>query len=132
MTFVAPEQKSRHDAKVVADLDRHIQSPASILEPISKMDRSKISPDLDTDVQALFEYALITTFHDLLPMVLTVSCLSLFPNGRMETLVAFSINFLIKAEAETKYIHWQKVSSVLWMNFRFVCVWNWMFGERSN
>jgi hypothetical protein len=50
-------QKSRHDSKVIADLDRHIKSLARVLEPISKMDSSEISPDLDTDIQALIGYA---------------------------------------------------------------------------
>jgi hypothetical protein len=53
--FTAANQKSRYDAEVIADLDRHLQSLARVLEPISKMDASEISPDLGTDVKALIE-----------------------------------------------------------------------------
>ena len=58
-------QKSRYNAQVIADLNRHIDSFAAVLEPISKMDRSEIPPDLDEDIQALIRYA-------------SIQCLSIF------------------------------------------------------
>ena len=56
-------QKSRHNAQVIVDLNRHIDSLARVLEPISKMDTSEISPDLSTDIQALIGYAFVTTYN---------------------------------------------------------------------
>ena len=57
--FFAADQKSRHDARVFEDLDRHIDRLVHVLDPISKMDRSQISPDLAADIQALMRFELI-------------------------------------------------------------------------
>jgi hypothetical protein len=61
MLFVA-NQKSKYDARIIADLDRTIKYLTDVLEPISKMDKSEISTDLDKDIQALLRYAFLTTF----------------------------------------------------------------------
>ena len=55
----AVNQKSRHDAKVLEDLDRHIDHLVHALDPISKMDRSQISPDLVADIQTLMRFECI-------------------------------------------------------------------------
>ena len=57
--FFATDQKSRHDARVFEDLDRHIDRLVHVLDPISKMDRSQIFPDLAADIQALMRFELI-------------------------------------------------------------------------
>jgi hypothetical protein len=53
-------QKSNYDAEVIEDLDQRIDSLADVLEPISKMDRSELSPDQDADIKALVRCASIT------------------------------------------------------------------------
>ena len=51
--FFATDQRSRHDARVLEDLDRQINHLFHVLDPISTMDKSQISKDLVTDIQAL-------------------------------------------------------------------------------
>ena len=53
-------QKGKYNAKVIDDLNRHIDSLVRVLEPISKMDTSNVSSDLRADIQALLKYAFIT------------------------------------------------------------------------
>ena len=57
--FFAADQKSRHDARVLEDLDRHIERLVYVLDPISKMDGSQIYPDLAADIQALMRFEFI-------------------------------------------------------------------------
>jgi hypothetical protein len=61
----AANQKSRHDAQVIADLDRQINYLVRVLEPISKMNKSQVSPDLSADTQALIRYIFSPKFGDL-------------------------------------------------------------------
>ena len=124
--FITAYQKSKHDAKVIADLDRHIHSLARVLEPFSKMDGSEILPDLNTDIQALLEYVFITTSCGHLLIVFVANCLSSLRNGRRERLGAA---FSIKAKVEMKCMHWQRASSALWTNFRFVSA-ELIFGDK--
>jgi hypothetical protein len=58
-SFFAVDQNSRHDARVSEDLNRHIDHLICDLDPISKMDRSQISPDLATDILALIRFEFI-------------------------------------------------------------------------
>ena len=119
--FFAANQKGRHNGKVIDDLNRHIDSLVRVLDPISRLDRSKITPDLHTDIQALIRYAFIPAPRDLLLIMSIANSLSSPPNGKRKHLAAFSIAFLMTAEVQTKYTHWERVSRMLWIIFRFVC-----------
>ena len=55
--FFAADQKSRHDARVLEDLDRHINRLVHVLDPISKM--AQISPDLAADIQDLMRFGFV-------------------------------------------------------------------------
>ena len=49
---------NRHNAEAIEHLDRCINSMARVLQHISKMDRSKISPDLVMHIQTLIRYVI--------------------------------------------------------------------------
>ena len=129
MLFVA-NQKSKYNARIIADLNRNIKYLTDVLEPISKMDKSEISPDLDKDIQALLKYAFLTTSSDLMPMLFIGNFLSSPPTGRRGSLAAHSIALLIKAKVKMKYMHLLRASSVLWTVIKFV--WNQIFEDHPN
>jgi hypothetical protein len=115
-------QKSNYDAEVITDLDQRMDSLAHVLEPLSKMDRSALSPNQGADIEALVRCVSTTTSRcDLVLITFLANYRSLRRNGTRERRAAVATVEMC--------VRWRMRSSMLWVNFRFV--WNGMFGARK-
>ena len=129
MFIVVANQKSRDDAKVIADLDRHTHSLAVVLEPISKMDISEISSNLGTDAYpACIHSDVLGSLADCVHSELSVLA-SMWNKGKNP---AFSINSLVLVKMEMRYFHVSAESIKGALEEFRISVWHCVFGEHSS